>query len=331
MNEPKNIRWGIIGAGKIARAFVNDFPYIKNASLVAIAARDKNKAENFAREYNIPLFMDYEEMYTSPQVDAVYIATTHNFHIEQALKCIQHGKAVLCEKPITVNIREFNLLAAAAREHKVFLMEALWTCFIPAIKIARQWLDAGRIGPLKVIQADFSFPFEKNYESRVYNPALAGGSLLDIGIYPISMASYFTNSKPTGIKATAVLAHTGVDESAFILMEYAGITAMLASSNVTRMNNTLYLFGEEGTIEVPEYWKATKANLYDRDKNLIDSYFDERTSRGFNFEMQEATDCILAGKLESDIVPLSLSREWQETMMEVRRQVNVHYPMDDIT
>jgi predicted dehydrogenase len=329
MHDNQIVRWGILGAGKIARAFVKDFPFMENATLAAIASSDINRAKFFAEEFNIPLALDYNELYQSNEVDAVYIATTHNFHFEHSMECIRKGKAVLCEKPITVNNKEFELLAAAAKEQQVFLMEAMWTYFLPPILKARQWINEGRIGKLKVIQADFSFAVEKDPEGRMYNPRLAGGGLLDIGIYPIAMAAYFMNRKPDSIKASGALTETGVDERLGILLEYGDVTATLFCSIVTRMSNKLRLFGEKGSIEVPAFWKAESAKLFDAEENLVEHFEDHRTSRGFIFEMQEATDKIRAGDLESDVVPLSRSRELQEIMMEVRNQIGLHYPMDN--
>src|SRR6185437_2079392 len=164
MDTKNKINWAILGAGKIANAFAKDFPFMQNADLVAVASSDQERARNFAKEHNIPKALNYDELYNSHEIDAVYIATTHNFHFEQALKCLQNGKAVLCEKPITVNDSEFKKLAVFSKEKNVFLMEAMWTYFLPAIKKAKQWLDEGRIGKLKVIQADFAVAMEKNHE-----------------------------------------------------------------------------------------------------------------------------------------------------------------------
>lgn len=329
MSTGKVIRWGIIGAGRIARVFVKDFPFVQNARLVAIASRDKAKAAEFAAECNIPMAMDYEELYNSTEIDAVYIATTHNFHFEQALACLKHGKAVLCEKPITVNPRELEILMAAAAEHQVFLMEALWSCFMPSMAKAREWISSGRIGALKIIQGDFSYPAVKNDEGRLYNPKLAGGALLDIGIYPIAVCSLFTDGKPGLIKATGVLTHTGVDETIGLLLGYGPVTAILTTSIVTRMSNTFFLYGETGSIELKEFWKTRSCTLYDAEHNLLETFEDGREQYGFAYQTQDATDTLLAGKIQSAVVPLSKSLEWQETMMEVRRQINMHLPNDD--
>lgn len=330
MNTKTKIRWAILGAGRIANAFAKDFPLMQNAELVAVASGDKEKATNFAKEYNIPKALSHDELYNSDEIDAVYIATTHNFHFEQALKCLQNGKAVLCEKPITVNDAEFKKLMSVSKEKNIFLMEAMWTYFLPAIKKAKQWLDEGRIGELKVIQADFAFPMEKNMEGRMYNPNLAGGAMLDLGVYPISMSYYFTNKVPTKIMASGAFTKTGVDERLGMIFQYENFTADLFTSMVNRMGNTFKLFGEEGYIEIPDFWKAGSARLFDKEFSQCETYEDHRTSHGFIFEMQHANDKIIAGNIESDIIPHSRSNDIQETMMEVRQQIGLKYPFENI-
>lgn len=325
----KKIRWAILGAGNIAKAFVKDFPYMQNAELVAVAASSREKAQQFATEHQIPLALNYQELYESRDVDAVYIATTHNFHLEQSLACIHSGKAVLCEKPITVNDRQFKLLSAAARERNVFLMEAMWTWFLPVIQKAREWVQQGRIGQLKIIQADFSFPSEFNPEGRLYDPALAGGALLDIGIYPIALTDFMMCRQPDSIVASGSLTSTGVDERVAILLEYGDVSATLYASIVARMKNMACLFGTGGRIEIPEFWKAVKCSLYDADGQLIEEFTDNRSSRGFIYEMQHATDCLLEGKTESNIVDFNSSNRLQEIMTTVRKQIGLHYPFEE--
>src|SRR5665213_42277 len=324
----KKIRWAILGAGRIANAFAKDFPLMQNSELVAVASGTQEKASNFAKEYNIPKALSHDELYNSDEIDAVYIATTHNFHYEQSLKCLESGKAVLCEKPITVNDTEFKKLMSVSKVKNVFLMEAMWTYFLPPIIKAKQWLDEGKIGKLKVIQADFAVPMEKNYEGRVYNPKLAGGSLLDLGVYPLSLAYYFTNRVPLEIIASAAMTQTSVDERLAMIFQYGDITATLFTAITTRMTNKLRLFGEEGYIEIHDFWRTRSAKLFDKDYNLVEAFDDQRTSHGFIFEMQNANDMIMAGNIESDIIPHSRSNDIQETMTEVRKQIGLKYPFE---
>lgn len=320
------VRWAILGAGKIAHAFAKDFSTVKNAELTAVAASDKTRAEAFAKEYNIPFVYNYEELYNSTDANAVYIATTHNFHYEQCRQCMEHGKNVLCEKPITLNDRQFKELARISREKKVFLMEAMWTYFLPAVIKAKQWLDEGKIGKLRVINVNFGFPMEKNLTGRMYNINLAGGALLDLGVYPVAFSTYFMNKKPDSITASGVLTATGVDERTGAILQYGDVTASIFNSMVNIMTNKGMLYGEKGYIEIPDFYKATTALLYDDFHHLLEKFEDDRTTKGYNYEIQHATDAILQGKTESEIMPHFRSYEIQEIMTEVRRQIGLVYP-----
>ncbi len=195
------VRWAILGAGKIAHSFAKDFTVVRNAKLVAVASKDKERAETFAKAYKLPFHYTYEELYNSTEVDAVYIATTHNFHYKECISCISNGKNVLCEKPITLNDRQFKEISKLAREKKVFLMEAMWTWFLPTILKAREWLEAGKIGKLKIIEATFGFPMKIDFTGRLYNINLAGGALLDLGVYPVAFSTYFMNTSPVVSKS----------------------------------------------------------------------------------------------------------------------------------
>jgi predicted dehydrogenase len=328
MQEIKKVRWAILGAGQIANQFASDIKSVENADLVAVASRDPERAKVFANRYGIPYAFTYDELYRSNLVDAVYVATTHNFHYEQSLACMQHGKAVLCEKPITINDTEFKKLAVFANEKQVFLMEAIWTYFLPALKKAKEWIAEGRIGSINIIQADFSFLAEYNPLSRLFNPMMAGGALLDVGIYPIAFSLYFMNRKPDNMKVSAIFGDTKVDEFIGMIFNYGDVSALLFSSLRFNSLNKGIITGDKGSIEIPDFYKAVSAQLYDADHQLVDSYTDHRTTLGYNYEIQEVTDCILNGSRESKIVTHTRSNELQEIMTDVRRQINLKYPME---
>jgi len=328
MADQQKVRWAILGAGRIAHKFALDFTATQRGELVAVAARDKERAREFASQYHIPQVYTYEELYKSGEVDAVYIATTHNFHYEQSLRCLENGKAVLCEKPITINDAEFKKLATVAKEKNVFLMEAMWMYFLPGVLQAKSWLESGRIGTLKAIQADFGFAMPFDPGGRLFNPALAGGALLDLGVYNLAFATFFTSQKPDTITATGVLGKTGVDETTGILLKYDTITASLLLSIVTRLRNKAVLSGDAGHIEITDFWKAPVVTLYNGEHEVVETFKDPRTTWGYNFEIQEATDAIIAGALESKVVPHSTSILLQELMTEVRRQIGFVYPME---
>jgi predicted dehydrogenase len=322
------VRWGILGAGRIAHAFVRDFPLLQNAELIAVASGDEERAKNFALKNGIPVTMNHEAMYQAAGIDAVYIATTHNFHYEHALQCLMNGKAVLCEKPITVNDRQFRHLARVAAEKKVFLMEAMWTCFLPAIQKAKEWVDDQRAGKLTLMQCDFGFAMNPDPTGRMYNPMLAGGALLDLGVYPVAMAGYFTGQAPHKILASGTFTNTGVDETLAIILQYQEITASLCTSLCAQLSNAIRIYGDKGFIEIPTFWKASTASLYDKDGGMQETFEDGRNSHGFIYEMQHANDLILAGELQSPLMTHERSNQTQETLMEIRKQVGLHYPFE---
>jgi predicted dehydrogenase len=320
------IRWAILGAGRIAHKFAQDIRFAENAELVGIAASDKERAAAFAAQYQLPLVFSYEELYNSDKVDAVYIATTHNFHFEQSMECMKHGKAVLCEKPVTINVAQFKLLVNTSVERNVFLMEALWTFYLPALQKARQWIDEGRIGAVRLIQADFGFQMEFNPSGRLYNRELAGGSLLDLGIYPIAFSYFFMGRKPVNITASGRIGSTGVDETTAMILDYGDITASLYCCMVVKTRNTGYIFGDKGYIELPDFYKASMASLYNPEKELQETYHDNRRSFGYHYEIQDATNALLSGKKESEIATHQVSVDLQEIMTEIRRQIGLKYP-----
>jgi predicted dehydrogenase len=328
MHNKKVVRWAILGPGKIARKFAEDLRATSKTQLVAVASRDTLRAQNFASEYGIKKVLTYDELYTSSEVDAVYVATPHSFHYEQSLACLQNGKAVLVEKPATINLKQFQHLVTVAHENKAFLMEAMWSYFMPALHKAKEWIVQGRIGSIKMITADFGYCMEFNPNNRIYNPWLAGGALLDLGIYPIAFSSFIMDRKPDHIVATARIGQTGIDESTVMVLTYDDITSVL---NTTVLANTLnkgYIFGTEGYIELPDFYKASTCFLYGKDKELIDTFNDNRPTFGYHYEIQEATDCILNGTLESSVVSHHNTILLQEIMKEVRIQIGLRYPME---
>jgi predicted dehydrogenase len=324
----KKVRWAILGAGKIAHKFAQDIKAVPHTELVAVASRDKERAAHFAAQYGIAHIMSYDELYATNSVDAVYIATTHNFHCAQSIACMEGGKAVLCEKPIAISDGEAKRMAACAEKNGVFLMEALWTYFLPAMQQARAWVTEGRIGAIKTIHADFCYEMEYNPEGRLFNPALAGGALLDLGIYPVALATYFMNSKPLETKATAFMSGTAVDESTTIILRYPQANTFLYASMRDRSQNKARIVGTEGHIEIPEFFKARSARLFDAEGKEVDVFEDNRTTWGYDYEIKEATECLLRGERESSVVPHRRSIELQEILTEVRGQIGLRYPSE---
>lgn len=314
------IKWGIIGPGSIAHKFAHDFQFVKNGQLHAVASRSMDRALSFAEKYNIPrAYNNYEQLYNDPEIDAVYVATPHNFHAQNSLDALQAGKGVLCEKPLTPSYADSKNLIDTARSRGVYLLEGMWSYFLPVIKKAKFWVDNGRIGKILHIKSEFGYPVPFDAHSRAYNPDLAGGTLLDMGIYPIAMAWYFLQEDPKHIHVIAKKAITGVDKDVNMIFEYESATANLHSSFNCKLHNWTYIFGKNGYIAIPDFWQARECFLYDG-KQIIDTYKDDRQGFGFNFEIESVNDDLLAGKTESKTVPFDWSLKLQSHMHRVMQK-----------
>lgn len=313
----RKIKWGIIGLGKIARQFASDMQFVSSGELVAVASRSLEKAEAFRQEYHAKIsFGSYEEIVKSEDVEAIYIATPHHLHVELAKECIRHGKAVLCEKPIAVSPEEFQSLMDLQRETGVYLMEGLWSYFLPTIQKAKQWISQNQIGKILHLKADFGFPAPYNPEGRLFNPQLAGGAVFDIGIYPLAMATFFLGAHPESIQTWRHDAPTGVDDDLLMILEYEDQMAHLHCSFRGRLSNGLQIIGEKGTIEVPLFWQSRECFLK-RDAEVVEHFKDDRSSLGYNYEAQAVCEDLLAQKTESEMMPLAASMELQVLMSQV--------------
>ena len=313
------IRWGILATGNIAHSFAKDFEYVKNGILTAVASRSMEKARSFARQYGIGrAYGNYEELYADQDIDAVYIATPHTLHFQNSSDALQAGKAVLCEKPLTVSAGECRKLMDVARDTDGYLMEAMWTYFLPPIVKTKEWIAEGRIGKVRYIRAEFGFRGHFPPEHRLYNPELAGGALLDIGIYPIALAWHIYGEMPEKITVFSRKYFTGVDSEETMIFEYDNsATANLIATVLYDLPNTAVIVGEKGYIVIPEFYIAREARLYVNEKQ-VDMFIDDRPTAGYNFETEAVGDDLLNGRKESGIVPLSTSLRLQEMMDMVR-------------
>lgn len=317
----KKVRWGILGAGNIARTFVKDMEYVSNGVVQAVASRSLASATDFALRYSIPTAHgDYQALYADPEIDAIYIATPHSFHLQQTLSSIKANKSVLCEKPITVNPEQCLKLMHKVRETDNSLMEALWTYFLPAIQKAQAWVAEGRIGKLKHIKADFGFAMQYEPEQRLYNPELAGGCLLDMGIYPIALMNLFVSGDPQYLKVEASFAPTGVEDSVLMEFKFDNLLATLSASFKEVISNKAYLIGELGIIEIPDFWGATECKLYHGDE-LIETFDDGRMGTGFEFQIESFNKNILNKEQESNVMPLDRSLRLQTLMALVQAKL----------
>ena len=320
------IRWGIAGPGKIARRFARAVHNTEGTTLAAVASRTLTRAEAFAEEYGIPLaFGSYEEMAQSDAVDAVYIATPHPFHLPCALQYMKAGKHVLCEKPLCVNAAEAERLRRYAEENGVFLMEAMWTRFLPAVREAQKLIREGLIGTVMGMRADFCYASTPEKVPRIFCTELAGGSLLDVGVYCLHFADLFLGA-PKKITAVAQLEY-GVDSHTNMMLEYEnGAIASLSSATTLQKPADGYLYGTDGYLYFPKFYGAEEFVLCRNGEKTRYSFPD--IGEGFEEEILEASACIRAGKLQSEILPLSATVRILEQMDTVRKQIGMELPSD---
>ncbi|WP_350999487.1 Gfo/Idh/MocA family oxidoreductase [Shewanella sp. TB7-MNA-CIBAN-0143] len=312
------INWGIVSTGRIAALFCQDLVFSANSHLYAVAARQQTDADAFTKQYGAEkAYQGYQALFDDPDVDIVYVATPHNFHFQQAYDALMAGKHVLCEKPMTVSVEECNILVTLAKDKGLLLMEALWTYFLPAIKQAKKWLDEGRIGQLKHVKVDFGYPIPFTPDGREYNPQLAGGCLLDMGIYPLAIADYFIKADIDNLYVQAHVCETGVEDDVIIIGKSGDIAVSLASSFQCRLSNNAYLIGDKGYIVIPDAFRASECSLYHLDE-LVDSFIDSRASLGYHFEADEACRLIEQGDLESRVVTHQHSLLFQSQLARIK-------------
>jgi predicted dehydrogenase len=305
----KKIRWGIVSAGTIANTFAADMVHVPNAEVAAVAAADK---------YGIgKAYQGYEKLFSDPDIDAVYIGTPHTLHLQNSADALRAGKAVLCEKPITTSAAECQKLLDVANVTGSYLMEAMWTWFLPSLQKAKAWVDTGRIGELRHVKAELGYPKTYDPRSRLYDPSLAGGCLLDMGIYPIAIARYFTEKSPDAIHVVSRHAPNGVDDDVAMLFNYDNYIATLATSFRCKLPNTAYIIGTEGYIAIPHGWSARECHLYAMHER-IDSFTDNRRGSGFEIQIEAVSNDILHGRKESAVVTHAASLAFQQDMDRVR-------------
>ncbi len=317
-----SIKWGIVSTGRICDQFTQDLAYVDHAQVLGVAARHLNDAQAFAKKHNIDrAYQGYQALFDDPDIDVVYIGTPHTFHFQHAVDAIKAGKHVLCEKPITINSSQMLELKSLAKSQGVFLMEAMWTFFLPALKQAKSWVDQGRIGKVLHVKADFGYPMPYVENSREYSKSLAGGCLLDMGIYPIAIAGLILDEQsPEVWQVNSHLAPNGVEDDVIMLANIGNAIVSLATSFRCKLHNYAYLIGDKGYIEIPDFWRASRCDLYQLEKK-VDSFDEQRKSLGFNYEAQAVTNAILNGELESDVMPHRSSLWLQAQMEAIKLQI----------
>ncbi len=321
-----------MGSGRIARKFASDLRYVEGAELVAIASRSPEGAASFAADFPLPFqHPTYEALARNPAVDVVYVATPHTLHYENTLLCLDHGKAVLCEKPFAMNRHQALSMIERARDRKLFLMEALWTRFLPHFDKVREMVDQGLLGTLRSLLVNFGFRPWAPVPQRLFDPALGGGTMLDIGIYNVFMALSFLG-RPDHVEATMTPAPTGVDAQCAVLFRYdRGALAQLFSSFYTSLATEADICGEAGRIRLTSrfYEPGTVIEFYPGaldTRQIIPCH--KEPGFGYQFEARHVCECLQAGLPESPVQSHAETLLLLETLDRVRHRAAIRYPTD---
>ncbi len=327
------IRWGILGCGRIARKFASDLKFVKNAELIACGARTKLSADEFASEFSIKhAHYSYEDLVKDKNVDVIYVATPHSHHCEHTLLCIENNKAVLCEKAFAINYAQAEKMISAARNKKVFLMEAVWTKFLHPFNKVKEMINKGMLGEIKSMQLNFGFRPPENAPQRVYDPALGGGTMLDIGIYNVFTALFFLG-KPDIIEATMTPAATGIDAQCAVTFNYEnGAIAQMFSTFLSDTSTEADICGTEGRIRLTAryYTPFTTIEYYagKPDTKQIITLHGNEEGFGYQYEAQHVCECLESGLTESNVMTHADSLLLMETLDNIRNKAGIIYSVD---
>jgi predicted dehydrogenase len=324
-NTPKKVRWGIIGPGKIAHKFAEDIQRVSNAELFAVASRSKAKAEAFAKLYNAERAYDnYQLLASDSQVDAVFIATPHYFHMDHTLLCLNHKKAVLCEKPFAMNSLQLREMIETAKTKDTLLMEAMWTIFLPHYQMVLKLIKEGAIGRITGLEADFGLETLYDPESRLFKKGLGGGSLLDIGIYPIFL-SLSVLGIPGQIEADATFFDSGADSACNIRLAYENhVEARLQCSFLKDTPTAATIFGEHGKLIIhPRFFAPASFTIESAGKTQ--KYDFEVKTNGYSFEIEHFSNSLLNGNKESPLMTFRTSNQLIQLLGDMRERIGLKY------
>ena len=304
-----DFRFAVLGAGSIANKFCSAVALVDHCRVCAVASKSRSRAEDFAYRHGIArCYDDYETLLERERPDCVYIAVTVNDHFRLTMMCIERGIPVLCEKAMFSSSEEARRAFTRAAERRVFVMEAMWSRFLPVVKKVRQWVEEGRIGIPELCQFSIGFAAPEDRENRYFSPKLGGGAARDLTVYAYEMTTFILRQGIRRMAVSAAWSDTGVDISDHIAIDFDHTLADLSASIVTKMEERMVIYGRGGKIVLPSPHFASEAFLYDDRGELAEHFLDEETMVGFTYEIEEAMGCIRAGKLESDVVP------WQDTL-----------------
>ncbi|MDO9395858.1 MAG: Gfo/Idh/MocA family oxidoreductase [Herbiconiux sp.] len=325
--EPAPIRWGILGTGGIAAQFTTDL-LAEGLTVAAVGSRSAESAQAFASRFGLPAAHgSYAELVADPQVDVVYVASPHPFHAEHALLALEAGKHVLVEKPFALNAEQAEQIAAAARQRGLIALEAMWTRFLPHMVRLREIIAAGTLGDVRTVLADHDQRLPSDPAHRINDPALGGGALLDLAIYPVSFAVDVLGL-PSRVIAHATMSSTGVDRQTALIFEHEGGRQSVSHSAIdTAGPVTATVIGTEARVEIDGSWYgATTFSVIDPQKQVIERYDRPVLSRGMQYQALELERMLRAGEVESPLLPLSESVAIMRVLDEVRSQIGLRYP-----
>ncbi|MFJ4675700.1 Gfo/Idh/MocA family protein [Kitasatospora sp. NPDC088783] len=322
------IRWGVLATGGIATSFVEDLAAVPGAEAFAVASRREESARAFAGRHGIPhAYGSWQELAADPEVDVVYVATPHSAHHGATALLLEAGKAVLCEKPFTLNSAQAAELVALARKREVFLMEAMWTYLDPTVRRITELVADGAIGEVRSVQAEFGFTVQEDPGHRLWDPAAGGGALLDLGVYPVAFAQLLLGA-PESVQAWARLTDLGVDANTGILLGHPnGATALLSCSLDVQCGQRAAVQGSAGRIEIErDFFHPAGFTLY-RDGAEPETFTGPaKAGHGYGLEAAEVMRCLRAGETESPLVPLDSTLSVMRTLDAVRERIGVRYP-----
>lgn len=323
----KKIRWAFIGCGRICHRFIAGIKASLNSEVTAVYGRNLEKARAFAEKYGgIACFDDIDALIRSGKADAAYVALTNPHHGAYAEKFLRAGIPVLCEKPLTANASQALCLIECARKAKTLLMEGMWTRFFPAAATAKRLVGEGRIGRIKSIDSTFGYAAGLPMTDRCFSAAEAGGVLLDLGVYQLSMMQYFMGREPESYAAARIACAEGTDVTTSVLLEYGDMTGIMTCSYGAGLPNAMQINGEKGRILLPQFFCPAECILETEERNI--TYKNNFSTEGFQFEIDHFVSCMEAGLTESRIMPLEDSLNVIRTMDGIREKWGLRYPFE---
>lgn len=323
------INWGIVGLGRIAHKFAQDLAILNNTHLHAVASRSLENAQRFADQYKVQhAFGTYEDLVGLQDLDAVYIATPHASHAALSMFFLENGIAVLCEKPFAINFRETQAMVDTARRTGTFLMEGMWTRFLPHIQKILEIIDTDQLGQVHTMKATFGFNADRTINWRLFNPSVGGGALLDIGVYPVFLA-HLLLGKPFEIEANAHISTDQIDETTWATLLYEnGRRAELEVTIVKSLQNEAFIYGEKGYIHIPARWIEGQSFTLHLEGQAPEVFTFDLPGHGFYLEAGEVVACMLQERQESNLLPLDFSLDVMETLDRIRQKTGLTYPQD---